>query len=141
MTNLQHMVDKIRSAEELSQAEQAVIDGVNLLLDNPQTLFVSEMAESIVSAHHDGVLNSLLAVSTDEIASIHTAFSMVASDPPFFENDPSLSEAMASKEWPRWKAAITEEANSLKEMEVYVPVLRTNMPQGKWVLDGKLAPH
>lgn len=141
VTNLQRTVDEIKASEESRQKERAMIDEVNTLLDNPSTLFVGDVAQHIASSHRDGVLNSLHAESTNDIELVSTAFAAVADAPPVFENDPTLQQAMASDEWPEWKKAIAEEGGSLKDMEVYVPVLRTEVPQGKRVLSGKLVLH
>ncbi len=72
---------------------------------------------------------------------VETALSAAVSDMVVFEHDPTLREAMRSPEWPKWKNAIEEEATSLKEMHVYVPVRRSDVPQGRRVLDGKLVLH
>lgn len=139
-SQLKQTVGEIRSKKGRRRETRAKIAELNKLLDKPDALFDEETNTALASLHRSDILQCLHAASEEEVRSVDAALS-TNTEGRVFQQDPTLREAMRSDEWPRWQAAIMEEATSLREMEVYVPVPRVDVPPGRRVLDGKLVLH
>lgn len=140
-SRLKQTVDKIQSRKNHRQRERAKIAELNKLIDQPDALFQGETTAALAAMHRTDVLQCLHTASDDDLRDVESALAAATTEDIVFEHDPTLKEAMSSAEWPKWQNAIAKEAASLKEMKVYVPVLRSNVPHGRRVLDGKLVLH